>query len=661
VKKEKNIVLRFFSRMTKFVYHAIAVSPVGRLFGAYDASNAILEGSVVGRVGKNKRAGLFGHHRLRRTVACVMEENVLLRLWRRLTVGISTCSLRTVGVFLLAYGIFSASAFWLDDPVFHITLASWMHPMMGLCACLLGVIALCSDRSVGHLVKKGIFGAFLSVAFGMGDDAQTEWEERGKNRYALAVLFGLLSGVIGLFVYPLALLIIIDGVLLLGLILSVPESGVLLLLFFTPLTGLLPYGTVLLSILLGVSLAGYLGKLIRGNRVFRLDAQDIPVLLLILLFVFSSFSVADGAVKTAFFRVFLLLFYLLVVNTIATERWFLRCRAVMTVSGVLASVIGILQFVMAVIASPAKTDLDVARFGSAVKAGFADHIALAYFLVISFAFTFPAIWYVKKRTRPILVISCGLIAGAIALTWVQSAWLALAVMIGIFLLIFEHRSFPFLLFGGVGATGAFFLLSGNIRTRITDLLRAVADAAVARRAAMTHAASAILFGSSESAFGNAAGVRGFLFGVGTGGFAKLFPLYAAQDAAFIPCACNFFVYLMTELGIVGLLVYAMLLFLVLQNCYSALRVAEEHHRPIFSFIGITMVAGVLLLNFFSYSFYDPAAFLMFFAGLALVGAGLRHERRHQNSKSAMMTQNESSAELSYRGRFVAKSKKGGTV
>ncbi|MBQ8340659.1 MAG: hypothetical protein IJY16_09460 [Clostridia bacterium] len=633
---------RFFTRMSTLIYYVISASFIGKIFTSYPASDGAIRHSYIGSLGHvGGRRGARKRHTARRAVACAMERNVLSRVTGWLLRALGRCSLRTFGLFFISFAAFSALMYILATTVWHNDVANWGNLIAAACAFLTGVLLTFSDQSVAYSVCHGLTGAFLGGVFGLADDGVQEPEQKGRQRYFVAVLLGAAVGALGMLVQPWVLLGAAVAILVAIMVLSLPETGVMLFLLYVPYVGYVPYGKALLLLVTVLFLAGYSAKLLRGNRVFRLEAQDIPVVALLLFFGFSAFSVAEGALFRALTNVCLLLAYFPIMNIVATTKWLARCRVTLSFSAAMASVVGILQFVI----NAVKMDgVDMALLGNAVKAGFVDHTTFAYFLVIAFAFTFPAIFTSRKSLRPLAAIASLLILTATVLAWVQSAWIALLLIVVVFALVFEKRSFPFLFLGSGAAVGTYFLLPDRVQAVIVTFLQETSDRALSRNA-VTGAIFEIFFGREVMA--GSAGVTRFIFGLGNGGLEALYPVFGAVGTQFVEGACSFWLALVCELGVVGAAIPALLFFLLLQNAFTALRNARYREKPALAYVGVCLVASTLFLSFFRSAWYDPAALLIFFIAIALVGAGLRHDR-HSHVNYSDVAQTRFVAEIEYR-------------
>lgn len=645
-KVQDSYIVRFFSFLTNFVYHTLSVGLLGRIFTAYTATNKAFRNSGAGRLvhTSERRSGKL-YHAFRRNVALAMSHSVIINGVHELIRRICRCSLRTVGLFLVTSGAYSAIMYWLFSVVWHNGAVEILNLYCGICVLIVGILLLFSDASLGYTLQKGVFfGKILVGALGVSDDALRDMEKTGKQAYVIAVPSGMVLGALCSLISPFYLIVGIALLLWFLLVLSVPESGVALLILFLPFAGLLPNADMWLVSATALPLISYLLKLLRGNRTMHVEVQDVPVLLMVVLFALSGFSVAgNSAFRGALLSALFTGVYFLVVNVIATPHWMTRCRVALIVSATAAALLGIFQFVFAAVSADT---IFLPALGASVHAGFADRTTFAYFLVVAFPFVFSSFIHAKKQYRLPVGFAMVSVLAALVLTWVQSAWLAVMTILVVFFLLYERRVFPFVLVGGILTPVALAVLPNSVRGRLLDILRVDPGAILVGNGA-GGVASRIVSGAG-SAFGT--GFSRVMFGLGYGGIEQICMLYTATAPTAISGSLGFWQYRLLEGGVLGVLVPAAFLFLLCQNCFSLLRAATAKNVQISAITGVTLVAGVLVLSLFRYAWYDAAALLCFFIAAALITADARYYRSRETVVSEDTTENEYAVEMEYYGR-----------
>lgn len=624
----ESVVIHFFHVLTGYVYFALCGGWFGRIFTSYATSDRIFRTSRLGRLSRVDTGGGRWHRAFRRNVALAMDRNPLLRAFRWLSHQLLTCSLRTVGLFLITTGAYSAIIYWLSEVIWRGDTLTWTYVAVSLVSIVLGIIFLFSDLSLGYALQNGLFfHGLLMPLLGISDDTLKDIDMHGKQGYVVAVPLGMAAGALGALTHPLWILVACAVLLLVLVILAIPETGVMLLLVLIPFVGFLPNATAWTVALVALPLLGYIGKLLRGNRAFHMEVQDFSVVLIALFFLLSGASIArDGAFLRALSCTVLICSYFLVVNVIATPIWRRRCYIAMLVGAAVASVVGIVQFIIAV-ATAAEKGVGMAAFGTAVHAGFADSTTFAYFLALVFPFALAQLAKSRQQYRFVLGFGCVLIVGAAVLTWVQSVWMAMMLALIVFLLIYDRRFFPPLLVGAGVIPTVYAVLPHTVRVGLLKALRATSDLTFAQRAGMGETIREIFFSRGSGLYSLGTGISHFLFGLGNGGLETVCALYTTVDPALAARSCNFWMYLLLEQGVFGLLPTVLFFFLLLQNCFSVMRNSLGEQRSPLPIAGVCMAVAALFISCFRYAWYDPAALTLFFVIAALVVADARAERR----------------------------------
>ena len=640
-------IVRFFIFLTNFVYQAVGAGFIGRLFTSYRASNRLFASSLAGRISHAAEAGSGRMHRIiRRRVALAMNESLINRGLSGLLRRLCRYSLRTFGSFLVTAGIYSAVMYWLVAVVWRSSGVEIFHLFSGVAMLVLGIPLLFSDASLGHALAKGwLFNRLVVSMLGVQDDAITEGDAVGRQGYVIAVPLGMVFGALSALTNPVYLPVGVAAFLLFYLVLSVPETGVLLMLLFLPFAGFLPYSEYWLLLVAAVSLISYIGKLLRGNRSFHLEVQDIPILLLMLLFLLSGFSVVGTAAwKSALLSTVFAGMYLLVVNVIATKNWSKRCATALILSAIAASMTGIVQYLLAALQAGQLLSVQ----GSAVCAGFADQTTFAYFLVIAFPFAVSAFADAHGFERLWTGFAVVSILLAAVLTWVHSAVIAILVMLVVFLLLHRRYSFPFVLIGGAVTPALLYMLPTDWKNGLMAFLGAGSDTTAERTAYSGGLAMQIFFEHGEGLFSGGSGLLRLFFGLGSGGVESFCMLYTSLAPEVVGGSLNFWLYRLLENGVLGVLLPAAFLFLLCQNCFSLLRGQADRSARLHAIAGVMTVTGVLLISLFYHAWQDPAALIVFFVATGLIVANARFVR----SREVPMKQEEengSRADVEYYG------------
>lgn len=649
---KEGYIARFFAFLTRFVYEIIPLCYLGRMFTSYRTCNQYFQRSLAGRLTNHtERGGSRLHRTVRRNIALSVDKSIILWLFRGLMQALLRCSLRTVGLFFITSGSYSAMMYWLFSVVWANGVSDVISLYAGIGAILLGILLLFSDMSLGYALFKGLlFGRGLATLFGVSTDVPEDMDRAGRQGYVIAVPLGMVLGALSALISPARILLAVLAFFAVFLVLSIPESGVMLLAFALPFVGFLPQRDLWLGLAVALICIAYVGKLLRGNRTFRMEVQDLPVLLLLLLFALSGVSVAGvSAWRGALFSALLLLVYFLAVNLIATTQWLRRCRVALVCSATLASLVGVVQLIVGAVLSDAAART-LPQLGAFVRAGFDDRTTFSYFLVLAFPFALCSFITAKKQLRVLFGFSCLAMIAAVVMTWVQSAMIALLVMLIVFFLIFERRTFPFFLSGAILLPVISVLMPRVWQDALLRMLQADSKTAIIRSTSAGSFLTRVFFEGGSDMFGRGAGFSRLAFGLGNGGVERFCVLYTSVAPHTLARSLNFWSYSLLERGLFGVIVPIVFFLLLFQNCFSVLHEVRGRDKRLLPIAGIAMCTGVLVLSIFRYAWYDPAALCAFSMASGLVVACMRFEREHSHRTAPdEMTDTKFCAELDYYG------------
>ena len=625
--KQKKSFARALVGVTERAYTAIARSRIGRFFSAYSESEAALHDTVVARAWRKRRVN-HGKTSLRKGVARAMDRSKARVVARKVLDFVSTCSLRTVGSFLLTTGLYYAIVHWLVLAVWQGGAVDPIGLFFALCALVLGAILLCANTSIGHAIASSVLGGwFLRSILGFSEDSLADIPREGRQTFVLTVPFGMLMGALTAFVGPALLFVSLLILLFALLIFSVPEAGVVLLILYVPFGGFVAHNTLWLALASLLVLAGYTFKLMRGTRAFRLEIQDLSVMALLLFALIMAFSAKRGKYEGAIAAASLMAIYFPAVNMLSTPGWLSRCRWALITSSTGAAMISILQFAIALTkALQGAVSFEVQTLGEVVRAGFADASVFAYFMVLAFPFALYGFLRTKTRHRVLAGLACVSIVVATALTFVQSAWLAIVVELIVTCLVYGKRFVPYML--GVLALipGGVALMPTSWRAAVSRVLLERSDLSFSRARSVGEFATRVYFEKGEGFFSRGQGLLRLLFGLGEGGMETVCVLYTTLPPREMIQNFNFWMQGLADGGVLGVILPAIFFFLFLQNCLSIMRHARNMDDHVLALVGVLMLSGVLVLSAFRYAWYDSAALLAFFLVTSLITADSRYHR-----------------------------------
>lgn len=278
-----------------------------------------------------------------RFIASGFENSMFSKFCQRVFALFLNMRLRSIGLFFLAYSLFSVFALIImysasgteafDDFITVIAIGGAAIPLSF------------SKRSlIASVSAARVIGPIFRESFGIDTEKKAR-DVAGaivpKKYSGLSVIAGILTGVMTVVLPPSAFLNFIAFGLIFLFIMAVPEAGVISTVASMPLTLTLDLGKSVCFILIFMTVIGYVGKLIRGKRTFSVGLLDVAVFTLFALIFASCFGIASSYVTATEIVIFMLV-YFLSVNLIRNRVWQKRMARALVFSWVMIAFVGVM-------------------------------------------------------------------------------------------------------------------------------------------------------------------------------------------------------------------------------------------------------------------------------------------------------------------------------
>lgn len=565
--------------------------------------------------------------RFSRFVASGFERSFICRFLRRLYDETLAMKLRTVGSFLLTYSIFSIFAFVLQYYAGTETLNA-IDLFLSLLLFVISLPLLASGRAViDQLSRSRFLGPIIRE--GIGIDLDDKLRELSSFRpwrrlYEVAPILGILFGSLTVFVPSSRFVMIFAAIPAVMLISALPETGVILAIGAVPVYSLMGAWSVdVISVILYVTLAGYLCKVIRGKRTIEFGFADIAVLFVYIIFLTSGFGpAASGSFDSARRMSTFVLAYFLFVFLIKNRAWLKRAINALIFSWVSVAFLGIASALLSSAAPVAEflnsycSDPD--RFFIFGRSGYA-----VYMLLPAFPFLFARLCDPGEHSKRfptavflVLMTGCVLLGGnTMPLGGVISE-----------LIVFVLCVSPVLIFSLVPASLIVFLFKGVQIPLIHSMLSRSAEFA-----------SAI---SLENVYANKGVFRamadGIVSGVGMGSesFSNIYPNYAFAGFETLDHSGSALLDLIFGLGIVSFAVIALVLFFCLRSSFGHIRRMGNGTDSKYLAASASSVVGILFAACADSVFICETTFLYLWILVAFGVASVR-SRSSEESKATV--------------------------
>lgn len=618
----RKTLLQRLHALTAFLYAYIAASLIGQLRTVYVRLQAAYERGVISAALRSRRKRhdrVF--FRIRLALASAIEQSVGYCTMAKLRRILLRCSLNTYGIFSFFFGCFTVVSYLMaqyfreDEPVSYL--------VTGAAMIVLALPLLLSDRPLGRALGSSVvFRRLLVNICGIPaeklDGIDRERGERGEEYYflslLLAVALGLLCALSSIAPYTVPLLILI--LVVLQLVMLYPEIGLLAIAFFAPLMTLFDgeHPTLLLLCGVGVTMLAFILKLIGGKRVFRPDLLDSCVLALAALYLFGGLVTRGGreSLASSLVYVALLCYYVLVVGLVRAQAWVRRLVGAISLSLVLVAALGIAQYLFADLGLQYVDTTLFADLGARVFSTLENPNMLAEYLILCLPVLLSLTITQKRPLHAFwMLLGCGLVCVCLVLTWSRGAWLGAVACALLFVLLIGHKALSYLLLAAAPTAAVLFYLPEQMLRRFGSIA-SMQDSSIRYRVHLWEGVGNML--------------RDYWYcgvGVGESAFCEVYSRYALPGIAGAMHAHNLYLQLLCELGIVGLIVFAITI--VMFICYALSYIAGRGERGGRMTVlgGMCGVLAVLLMGLTDHVFYNYRIFLLFWLLIGVVVAQIR--------------------------------------
>ncbi len=590
----------------------------GKIFTSYDkiekkARKGILFGAFARTPGGREKS-------IRRKFMKYFDESLGMKLIKRCVAFLRSSRLNLYGAYFATFGLYSIITLLISSSVknggapsvdIFISTGFWSAVVILLAS----VPLLMSSASLLSLVAESVTLRSLLEDFAGVPDEKFEEERRVKNKnsYFVAIIAGMLTGGITYFVSPIRIVSVLAFACLICLLISFPELGVVLTIFVAPFLGFFERSSTVLAIMVGVTALSYLLKVAVGRRTITFRLVDLFVVLFAVLIFFGGIITSGGreSLASAIMYTVLIMMYFLVVNLMNTREWLERCVSSIAIPSAVIAVIGILGYASS--SMPAKW-LDTQMFsgitGRAISSFDNPNMLVTYLIL-----TAPFIWVYFKRKgmsvsgKIIAVIGVAASLACTVLTWSRGGWLGMIAAMIIFALINYKYVFKYFIIAGISSPFWVRVLPDNIISRFASIGN-LADSSTYYRLFTWKGTFKML---GEYFFGG--------IGVGESAFAQIYPLYSYVGTEVTMHSHNLYLELAVELGIMGLLVFAIIMFMILQRGLGCIKHNLSDAVTVTSVsAALSGFVAALVHGMFDHVWYNYRVFFVFWVVAALMCA-----------------------------------------
>jgi O-antigen ligase len=473
---------------------------------------------------------------------------------------------------------------------------------------------LFTEKSLISMAEESVMvSLFLNKVFGIPFESFRS-NLRIKVGQSVAVILGILLGLLTYYVSPLHMILVIATLFSMGLIFSYPEGGVLLTVALAPFAGAFSHPSIILAIFVLLTAASYFVKVLRGKRVFKVGGEGFATYSFLLVVFLSGFAPGQAhTFENAILCCSLMLIYPLVTNLMKNRHWINACAAAFIIPSAVVAFIGIAEYMLGVAPSgwvdvslyPDITQRAVSLFQNPNVLG----TYLAALFPMSIMLMLPKF---PTKVRILGVISTAYIAVAAALTFSRSAWIAIFAGAIIFAVMVSPRGLLLILPAAVAVVSIALIFPDTVGIRLLNFI-SQSDSANNYRLAVWNSSWDLL---SDT----------FIHGIGWGeeAFRTAYINYAAEGTQSVMHSHSLYLQIAIQTGVIGLVLFiASVLLIVKKSIFSTSVRSSDASLALFVKAAISGALSVMIIGIFDYTWYNFRVFFIFWALLAFASAAVK--------------------------------------
>lgn len=589
---------------------------IGGTITGYSRVREDFDSSAIVTTIRRSGSGKGVWRRIKRGVARQFESSVLMNLIYRLRRAVLTGMNKTYGVFFVTFGIYASLIYLIKKYALDISDVSYWDLIFGVSSVIVAFPLLFSSRSlVQSLGSSVILHHVLSDACGVTTDKLSAKASKRESEQSWAVIAGIAFGMLTYPISPSTFLIGISLIAFLSLMLTFPETGVLISLVASPFLSLLGHPSIVLAAMTLIAAGGFAIKLLRGKRTAICGPLEVTVGAFALLTVAGGAFTAEnsGSVASALLRASVMLIYFLIVNSVKDRKRLKICITLMVASAAAVSFIGVAEYLLGHAAYDWLDSELFAGISGRSTSVFSNPNTLAYYIITVFPLSLAETVLAKERRERVLAgFAAVSMLVCTVLTWSRGAWLGMAVSAFVFLMMLSSRAIAILPIGATILSLASAAAPRSFGARISSMV-SMSDSANYYRVRIWNGACDII-------------KRYFFGGIGIGEdiFGEIYTRVAAPEVWNAMHAHSLWLQIIIELGAPGIIVFALLLFFLLQKSFECV---SRGDRKLGVMCGACVCGAVapMVAGAFDHVLYNNTVLFTFWAvaGLASAAAEIR--------------------------------------
>ena len=620
-----------FERASSWALAKVRGSFVGKFFTSYEKANK----SYISKTKGLKNQG--NKHKTRRKVSKIFENSFFVNLVPKITSFLLRTSLRDYGIIMISMGIFMSILYPIRSfvTILDVPFESFIMGLI-LAGCSIPLLFSAKSYASGVLSSRLVSFIFFQCLGLKADNFRLANEQTTHTSSNISFFVGMFMGIISYFASPSFILIALLVLLLGYAVLTTPESGIVVLLFAIPFISIDLF--ILMTIYVDIC---YIIKYIIGKRTLKFELFDIAISAIMLMIVISYAFCLDHrtSLVPTLINAALVLCYFAVSNLIRSKQWFTRCLVSLTLSVTLASVIGIVQFILKELKVIVPNFDAFSSINERITSTFYNPDVFAIYLCAIVPFILLFIFSGNRAMSRIYgVFSLALVITCIILNQSKAALIAVIVEMLLFLIIYNKNFIYLAMVAAVAIPIFHYTLPADMLALINSF---------GKSAELTSPSTAIINRTTWQIF------KRFPFGIGFGenNFAEALDrvnldLNGATDLGSI------YRQLLISSGILGIIILTAFSILFLILAFTLCAKAKNKHIRINGAAGFVSIIGIFVSGIFCYSLKSSELVFISFIAIALTFSYYKIERELDKPTSVYVDITSASVDIEIPAEFT---------
>ncbi|MBQ5601827.1 MAG: O-antigen ligase family protein [Clostridia bacterium] len=555
---------------------------------------------------------------VKKSISRQFENSFVLKLFYKIANRIFRIPGKALGTFTATWGIYVIIISSFKRFVLEMSLNVYADILCGVIVLLASVPLIFTDKPISALCAESkIIFFVLTKVFGVPPETlKTNYKTASVQ--SIAVIFGILFGLLTYLVPPIDMVLCAIMLILLGLILAYPEGGVVISIGIAPLLGFTSAPSRILAATVLFTAASYAIKVIRGKRVHSFGVTDLAFTAFwIAVFIAGIAPGESNTLEHAILCGALMLIFRLTVNLMKYRRWTKICVGAFIVPAVIVAFVGIAQYSLGLAPSGWIDESIFGEISSRAVSLFNNPNILGVYLTMIFPFALTlTLQHNPPKLRVLGYIISAFVVVCTVFTYSRSAWIALVAGGLLFAVMISPKGILWTIPVTVTVAGATLLLPDTVGSRIMNFYT-VADSANAYRVSIWNSSWQLL--SDVFAGG---------IGMGEEAFKTAYIGYATGGTQYAMHSHSLYMQIVIQLGLIGLILFVIFLFNVTRKCCSSLVVnRSDAFLNSATKASLAGACALLVSGVFDYTWYNYRVFFMFWAllGFACAAANLNNK------------------------------------